>query len=110
MSIRNLIFGVNSVTVLDLICYDSLLQNATDVTTKCDSCFIAKRDISLLQNPSGLLLQNVTVLLQNVPNRKHLPFELLPKQPKSYEVGSSVFIFKSSQERKSFRQLYNTNY
>ena len=65
MSIRNLIFGVNSATVSDLICYDSLLQNATDVITKCDTYFITKRDRSLLQNASGFLLQNATVLLQN---------------------------------------------
>ena len=31
MSNKNLIFGVNSVTVSDLICYDSLLQNATAI-------------------------------------------------------------------------------
>ena len=49
MSIRNLIFGVNSVTVSDLIRYHSLLQNATDVITKCDSYFITKHDRSLLQ-------------------------------------------------------------
>ena len=49
----------------DLICYDSLLQNATDVITKCDSYFITKCDRSLLQNASGFLLQNATVLLQN---------------------------------------------
>ena len=42
MNIENLILGVNSVTVSYLIHYDSLLQNAT-----------------------GFLLQNVTVLLQN---------------------------------------------
>ena len=66
MSIRNLIFGVNSVTVSDLIRYDSLLQNATDVITKCDSYFITKCDRSLLQNASGFLLKNATVLLQNV--------------------------------------------
>ena len=65
MSIRNLIFSVNSVTVSDLICYDSLLQNATDVITKCDSYFITKRDRSLLQNASAFLLQNATVLFQN---------------------------------------------
>ena len=65
MSIRNLIFGVNSVTVSDLIRYDSLLQNATDVITKCDSYFITKCDRSLLQNALGFLLQNATVLLQN---------------------------------------------
>ena len=33
---------------------DSLLQNATDVITKCDR--------SLLQNASGFLLQNATVI------------------------------------------------
>ena len=44
MSIRNLIFGVNSVTVSDLIGYDSLLQNATDVITKCVRFFITKCD------------------------------------------------------------------
>ena len=65
MSIRNLIFGVNSVTVSHLIRYDSLLQNATDVITKCDSYFITKCDRSLLQNASDFLLQNATVLLQN---------------------------------------------
>ena len=42
MSIRNLIFGVNSVTVSYLIHYDSLLQNATDIITKCSSYFIIR--------------------------------------------------------------------
>ena len=62
MSISNPILGINSVTVSYLICYDSLLQNATDVITKCDSYFITKCDRSLLQNASGFLLQNVTVI------------------------------------------------
>ena len=44
MSIRNLIFGFNSVSVSYLIPYDSLLQNTTDVITKCDSYFITKWD------------------------------------------------------------------
>ena len=65
MNIRNLIFRVNSVTVLYLIRYDSLLQNATDIITKCDSYFITKCNRSLLQNMSGFLLENATVLLQN---------------------------------------------
>ena len=65
MGIRNLIFGVNSVTALYLIRYGSLLQTATDVITKCDSYFITKCDRSLLQNASGFLLQNATILLQN---------------------------------------------
>ena len=64
MSIDNLILGVNSVTVSCLIYYDSLLQNATDIITKCDIYFITKCDRTLLQNASGLLLQNATVLLQ----------------------------------------------
>ena len=65
MSIRNLVFGANSVTVSYLIRYDSLLQNATDVTTKCDNYFITKCDRTLLENASGFLLQNAAVLLQN---------------------------------------------
>ena len=48
-----------------LIHCDSLLQNATDIITKCDRYFITKCDKSLLQNASGFLLQNATVLLQN---------------------------------------------
>ena len=65
MGIGNLILVVNSLTVSYLICYNSLLQNATDVITKCDSYFITKCDITLLQNASVFLLQNATVLLQN---------------------------------------------
>ena len=65
MRIRNLIFSVNSVTVSDLICYDNVLQNATDVITKYNSYFITKCGRSLLQNVSGFLLKNATVLLQN---------------------------------------------
>ena len=52
-SIRNLILGVNSVTVSYLIRYDSLLKNGIDIITKCDSYFITKCDRSLLQNASG---------------------------------------------------------
>ena len=65
MNIGNLILGVNSVTVSHLIHYDSLLRNATDIITKCDSYFITKCDRNLLQNASGFLLLNATVLLQN---------------------------------------------
>ena len=65
ISIRNLIFSVNSVTVSDLICYDNVLQNATDVITKYNSYFVTKCSRSLLQNVSGFLLQNATVLLKN---------------------------------------------
>ena len=62
MSIGNLVLGVNSVTVSYLIHYNSLLQNATDIITKCVSYFITKCDRSLLQNASGFLLQNATVI------------------------------------------------
>ena len=62
MSIGNLSLGINSVTVSYLIRYDSLLQNATDIITKCDSNFITTCDKSLLQNASGFLLQNATVV------------------------------------------------
>ena len=65
MSIRNLIFGVNNVTVSYLIRYDSLLQNTTDLITKCGNYFITKYDRNLLQNALGFLLQSATVLLQN---------------------------------------------
>ena len=46
--------------------YNTSLQNATDIVTKCGSYFITKWDKSLIQNGSGFLLQNATVLLQYV--------------------------------------------
>ena len=48
-----------------MINYDTLLLNATDIITKCDSYFLTKCDSSLLQNASVFLLQDATVLLQN---------------------------------------------
>ena len=54
--------GVNSVTVLFLIRYYTLLQIKTDIITKCDSHFITECNKSFLQNASGLLLQNATVI------------------------------------------------
>ena len=47
------------------ICYNSILQNAADIITKCDSYFVTKCDRSLLQNSSSFLLLNATVFLQN---------------------------------------------
>ena len=57
-------------TVLDpgvsyLIHCGTLLQNPTDIITKCHSYFITKCDKSLLQNAPGFLLQKATVLLKN---------------------------------------------
>ena len=57
MNIGSLILGVSGVMVSCLIHYGSLLQNATDIITKCDR--------SLFQNAAGFLLQNATVLFQN---------------------------------------------
>ena len=48
-----------------LVHHDTLLQNAIDIITKCDSCFITNCDKSLLKNVSAFLLQNATVLLHN---------------------------------------------
>ena len=55
MSIGNLILGVNSVAGSYLVRFDSLLQNVTDIITKCDR--------RLLQNTSGFLLQNMTCFI-----------------------------------------------
>ena len=44
--------------------FDILLQNATGLIIKRDSYFITKGDRSLLQNASGFLLQNATILLE----------------------------------------------
>ena len=46
-----------------LVHYYTLLQNATDGFTKCDSFFIKKCEMRM-QNASGFLLQNATVSLQ----------------------------------------------
>ena len=51
--------------VLCLVHYDTLLQNATDIITKCESCFITKYHKSLLQHVPGFLLQNAIALIQN---------------------------------------------
>ena len=56
MNIGNLILSVNSVTLSYFIRY-ILLQNATDIITKCDK--------TLFQNASDFLLQNATILLQD---------------------------------------------
>ena len=40
---------------------NTLLQNATDIITKCNNFFIIKWDKTLLQSQSGFVLQIVTV-------------------------------------------------
>ena len=49
-----------------MIHYDTLLQNAADIITKCHSYFIKKCDRSLLQNASGFLLQDTTVFFNKM--------------------------------------------
>ena len=43
----------------------TLLQNTIDIITNCDGYFITRCGNILLQNSTGALLQNGTVLLQN---------------------------------------------
>ena len=62
MSPGNLIWGVNSVTVSCLIHYDSLLQNATDIITKCDRYYY-KIWQQFYYGMRQMLLQNVTTIL-----------------------------------------------
>ena len=45
---------------------DNLLQNATNIITKYDNYFVTKCDRSLLQIALDFLLENATLLLQNV--------------------------------------------
>ena len=45
-----------------LVHYNNLLQNATDIITKCDSYFITKCDKSLLQDASAVLLKHAAVI------------------------------------------------
>ena len=48
------------VLISQLFHYYALLENKTDVITKCNNYLITKCDKSLLQNASGFLKQNPT--------------------------------------------------
>ena len=48
-----------------LVHHVTVLQNETDIITKCESYFITKYDQNLLPKYINFLLQNATVLLQN---------------------------------------------
>ena len=60
---RKPIFGVHSGFGFLFGSLLHLLQNATYIITKCDSCFIAKYDESWLKNPNSS--QNATDSSQN---------------------------------------------
>ena len=91
MSIRSLIFGVNSVTISYLIRDDSLLQNATDVITKCNGYFITKCDRNLLQNASGFLLQNATVI-----TKCNIYYKLRQYNPSSNYTKNHGYVVRTS--------------
>ena len=72
MRIKNLILRVNSVTVWYLIRYDSLLQNATYIITKCDSYILLQNATEVYYKMHQVfyykmrqLLQMSTILSQN---------------------------------------------
>ena len=104
MSVRNLILCVHSVAVPYLIHCDSLLKNAIDIVTKCDSYFITKCDRSLSQNVSGFLLQIATVLLQNATNITNCDvcYKLWQcnKLYNTFLISSSVFMINRFQKLK----------
>ena len=81
-----------------MIRYDSLLQNATDLITKCDSYFITKCERSLLQNPSGFLLQSATVLLQNatVVTKCEVYYKLRQYNSQKYAKIKYIIVLKKS--------------
>ena len=61
---RKSTFGSNYWLWFHILFINTLLQNATDIINsymKCNSCFVTKCDIGLLQNAT-VLLQNVTVI------------------------------------------------
>ena len=63
---REIYFWVLKVdTVSYLVYYETLLQTAIDIFVKINTYFITKPDRYLLENASGYLLLNATVLLQN---------------------------------------------
>ena len=65
--------------------YNTLLQNATDITTR-DSYFMTKCGNSLLQNAPSFSLQNVAVLLQIATVKKLQNSNIITKWVGTYIV------------------------
>ena len=65
ISFRNLILGLNSVTVSYLILYGSLLQNATAILLQNATEVYYKIRQKFITKCVRFLLQNVTVVIQN---------------------------------------------
>ena len=74
--------------------YQLLLQNATDVITKCDSYFITKYDRSLLQNASVFLLQNATVNCYKIRQLLKIATILLENATFITNCDSTVVVFQ----------------
>ena len=74
--------------------YQLLLQNATDVITKCDSYFITKYDRSLLQNASVFLLQNATVNYYKIRQLLKIATILLENATFITNCDSTVVVFQ----------------
>ena len=76
MSIINLVFGVSSITVSYFIRFDSFLQNATDVITKCVRFFITKCNSFITKCDSYYkmrrLLQIATVQGHNISQNNNI--------------------------------------
>ena len=62
----------------------------TNLNATCDCHFMS---VDLFEEPHS---NNVTAVDTVMPNRRHLPLLLLPKQARGCEVGSSLFAFKDN--------------
>ena len=75
MNNGNLILGANSVTVSYLICYDSLLQNTTDI----------------IRNATAILLQNATEFYYKMRQVFHYKMRQLYYQMRNLQIGTNLF-------------------
>ena len=62
----------------------------TNLNATCDCHFMS---VDLFEEHHS---NNVTAVDTVMPNRRHLPLLLLPKQARGREVGSSLFAFKDN--------------
>ena len=67
----------------------NLLKGTNGIVT-CNRYFTSVDSFEELFN------DNLTVVGTVMPNRRHLPFSLLPKQARGCEVGSGLFAFKDN--------------
>ena len=65
-------------------------MKGTNCNVTCDRYFTS---VDLFEDVYSNTLTTVGTVM---PNRRHLPYSLLPKQAKGREVGSSLFVFKDN--------------